>query len=264
MTVRVERGLDQLVKGRYKMLGTEAHIALSCETAGSLALAEGECRRLDRRWNATRPESEIAHLNSAREGIVVLAPELYGLIEAVIEARRAAFGELDDFELLPSSCAVMVPAGARFCLGRIVHAAAADALAGVLAAAGARGVCVNVGGYVRAVGVAPGVGPWVLSPVAEIGWSVVLAAGALSSSTGGPDHVVGFIGRPLCRREGERLVSVTVIAERAVQTAVLADAAVGMGLTNGRWLLEQLDVAAVLLRANGELVEVGNVREFRA
>lgn len=246
------------------MLGSEAHIALSHVNADALATAKAECHRFDERWNVTDPESEIAQVNGVRDGLVVVAPELYRLIEAIIEARRAAIGTINEFELFSAGCAVFVPAGARFCLGRIVRAAAADALADILVGVGVPGVCVNVGGYVRAAGVAPGPGAWAVDSIPNVGWRVALATGALSSSIGGPDHVVGLIGRPRCRREEERLVSVTVIAERAVQTAVLADAVVGMGLTDGRGLLEQLDVAAVLLRANGELVEVGNVREFRA
>jgi thiamine biosynthesis lipoprotein ApbE len=58
------------------------------------------------------------------------------------------------------------------------------------------------------------------------------------------------------------LASISVIGRYAAQAEVLTKAVFVAGPDVGTKLLEELGVAAVLVRDDGELLEVGNVREL--
>lgn len=136
--------------------------------------------------------------------------------------------------------------------------------------AGLEGLLVNVGGDLRAMGRAPGDAPWgidvaLLPTDRTVRWSLTAGAVATSSSvrrvwdtTSGPAHHVldPRTGAPASTPPA--LVSVHAgaawWAEAAATSLMLLDAA-----DRGRWA-QEAGIAAVVVDADGTIVELGDVR----
>lgn len=183
------------------------------------------------------------------------------------------------------SCGVLrLPAGVHLDLGGIAKGHTADLLAARLLDLGALGACVNIGGDVRVMGQAPGGHPWVIALAGSTGPlreatarvqpampRIALAAGAVCTSStrrrrwSAGDREVHHLIDPDSGRSVDTGISVaSVIARTAAQAEVLTKAVMVRGMTVGRKLLESLDVAAVLVTDRGDVIEIGNVREFHA
>jgi thiamine biosynthesis lipoprotein len=159
----------------------------------------------------------------------------------------------------------MLPDGVGFDPGGIGKGFAADLVSDALAATGARGVCVNIGGDARVRGVAPDEragGVWtidVLDPGDDtVRATVALQAGAVATSSrvrrswvvGGQvrHHLVDpHAGAPV---ENE-IVSVTVVASDGWRAEVLAKAAFVGGVEHGLALLDDLGAAGVAFDRSG-------------
>ena len=194
-----------------------------------------------------------------------------GWVEAV-EAPVAAPG-CAGVELFAGCRGVRLPPGARLDLGGIAKGHAADQLVDRLLADGVTGACVNIGGDVRVEGDGPDGGPWVialdLGPEPPVPLRVLLGAGSVCTSSrrkrvwcAGSEPVHHLIDPRSGRSVDQGLASISVIGRYAAQAEVLTKAVFVAGPDVGQELLEELGVAAVLVRDDGELVEVGNVREL--
>ena len=221
---------------RFRAMGSDAHVLVN-GPAGLLQVARDRVEKLERRWSRFRPDSEISRLNALAGSPMAVSPETLGL------------------------------------MGGIGKGYAADLVVEELRAAGAAGVCVNLGGDLRAEGRAPGGGSWVVGiehplrpgPAA----TVTLAGGAVATSSRirrawGPagdrrHHLIDPVtGWPA----GSGLAAVTVLAARGWQAEVLAKAAFLGGLDRGRALLTAAGADGLLVDDHGRLHPSGGFARF--
>ncbi len=176
-------------------------------------------------------------------------------------------------ELDPIVSAVTLPAGVTLDLGGIGKGRAADLVAADLVARGACGALVNLGGDLRAAGTPPTDHGWIvdIDPVLErdLG-SVALHEGAIATSsqlTRAWQHRGTRLHHLIDPRTGvpadTDLAAVTVIAGEAWWAEVLAKAALIGGAGRATTLLDDLDVAALLVSVDGRTVELGTFSDFR-
>jgi len=256
------------------------------DPARASALADAGIDRLhdlERRWSRFEDDSEISRLNAAGGAVRQVSEETVHLVEAMVRAWHATHGAYDptllgalvglgyaasrDDETKRTSLApttslrghpddvrvdvrasmVQLPRGTALDPGGIGKGLAADIVAGELVDAGAGGAIVEVGGDLRAAGVAPGRQPWEieLDPCRDgtDGRRVRLSAGGVATST---SHLRTWThdGRPrhhlldpdsLEPARGD-VVSCTVIAgsaawaEAFTKVAFVRDIAVAMAL----------------------------------
>jgi len=204
---------------RFRAMGTDCHLVVN----GGRPLADAARARVDeleQRWSRFIDDSDVSRLNRAAGTAVRVAPDTIGLVGRAVEAWRLSGGAFDPtvlgavlragytrpFDELGAAPEpgqsplgvgaadiavegelVRLPAGTGFDPGGIGKGLAADIVANETVAAGAEGVCVNMGGDVRVAGTAPGGGtwtvavehPWQARPLALVG----LAEGAVATST---------------------------------------------------------------------------------
>jgi thiamine biosynthesis lipoprotein len=212
------------------VMGTTAHIVLVGGSRAALAAAIDRLRDLERRWSRFLPDSEITRLNdragtpqrvSAETALLVgLAQEGWRRTAGrydptLLHALRAA-GYADELPRRPLTDAdvtsppehdadlcgrivldrhaetICLPAGGDFDPGGIGKGLAADLVAADLVAAGAAGVCVNVGGDLRVWGRGPRDARWRISTPAWDDRVLSLAAGAVATS--GSTHRTWTVG----------------------------------------------------------------------
>jgi thiamine biosynthesis lipoprotein len=233
------------VEQRFRAMGSDAHFVVVGGPSGLLEAARRRVEQLEQRWSRFLPDSEINQLNRWAGHPVAVSPDTITLIEHAVVAWRLSGGAFDptvlgavirsgydrSFEhLIPGaagghSClglgadaivigreTVTLPAGTGFDAGGIGKGLAADLISAEIMAAGADGVCINLGGDVKVTGHGPssasfdagawggGDGwtiavehPWSPAPLVRVG----LVAGAIATSTtlrrrwhssGGPRH----------------------------------------------------------------------------
>jgi thiamine biosynthesis lipoprotein len=170
--------------------------------------------------------------------------------------------------------AVVLPPGVALDLGGIGKGFTADLVATELLAAGARGVLVNMGGDLRALGEPPAPGAWVVEIDDPLGTGrtgmVTLGTGAIATSTrlrraweqdGRPRHHL------IDPRTGEPaqsgLASVTVISGEAWRAEVLAKAAFVAGAHDGAALVEESGGTGLFVTDDGEVLELAGLDGFR-
>ncbi len=176
-----------------------------------------------------------------------------------------------DIELSPLLPAVQLPPGVRIDLGGIGKGRAADLLTAELLAAGADGVCVNLGGDVRVSGVPPIPPSWQVDLDSALAPSRTfhLGEGAVATSTrlrrswmqdGSPQHhlIDPDDGRPAWNG----LAVVTVLAESAASAEILAKAAFVAGPVAGVELLEAHNVTGLFVHDDGRVLELPGLNHF--
>jgi FAD:protein FMN transferase len=273
-------------------------------------LAPPLLERLEARWSRFRPESELCRLNAGGGVPVMVSDDTYDAVAHAVEAWRATRGHFDP-TVLPSllalgydrdfrsvapdgpaiepvapqgSCArivldplvhaVTLPPGTSLDLGGIGKGLAADRLVQALLAAGAIGVCVDLGGDLRVAGDGPSDGAWpvrIENPL-DTGatGSLVLREGAVATSTclrrswrrGG--RVLHHLVDP---RTGDSantgLASVVVIAGTTWWAEVLAKAAFVAGPTAGAALIGEAGVTGLFVDDDGHVTELPGLDAFR-
>jgi thiamine biosynthesis lipoprotein len=294
---------------RFRAMGSDVHVLVN-GPASLLQVARDRIEELERCWSRFRPDSEISRLNALAGSPMAVSPETLGLVGRALEGARVTGGRFDPtvlgdvlragydrtFEELGGAggaagsplgrgwarvvvdaarSSVTLPAGVGLDPGGIGKGYAADLVVSELRAAGAAGVCVNLGGDLRAEGRAPGGGSWVVGiehplrpgPAAM----VTLAGGAVATSsrvrrTWGPDgdrrhHLIDpATGAPA----DTGLAAVTVLAARGWQAEVLAKAAFLGGLDRGRALLTVAGADGLLVDDRGGLHPSGGFGRFLA
>jgi thiamine biosynthesis lipoprotein len=179
----------------FAVMGSAAEVTV---VDGPRSLVEQARRRLtalERRWSRFVPTSDVSRMNRAAGSPVAVSPETRLLVRRALEGHAVSSGAFDPtvlgamlrngysasyeqlgergrpepsplvtgatgIEIDDATGTVRLPARVGFDPGGIGKGLAADLVAGELLAAGAAGVCVNVGGDVRVGGVAPGGDAW--------------------------------------------------------------------------------------------------------
>jgi FAD:protein FMN transferase len=277
------------------------------------ARAETALRGREARWSRFLATSEISRLNAAGGKPTLLSADTYTVIDQAVAAWWATAGRFDPtvlpalraagydrtfdeiagepvvgavrppepapgcagIELDPRIHLVRLPTGVEIDLGGIGKGAAADLIAAEILAEGGAGVCINVGGDVRAAGIPPSERGWIVG-VACPGAvepplnAVALSDGAVCTSTtlkrrwttaaGQQHHLIDpRSGAPV----DSDFVSVTVIGARAAQAEVWTKVAFMSGLA-AIDELEANEVAAIMVRDDGSCVSVGALEELAA
>jgi thiamine biosynthesis lipoprotein len=204
----------------FRAMGCDVHLIVC---GGAADLIETAVRRIDdleHKWSRFIDDSEVNQLNRAAGTALPVSPETVLLVQRAIEAWRLTGGSFDptllgaviragydrSFETLgptpPSGYSplgpgaadievdgrtVRLPAGTGVDPGGIGKGLAADMMCDETLAAGADGVCINLGGDLRVGGAGPDGGTWtvgvehpeVAEPIALLG----MANGAVATST---------------------------------------------------------------------------------
>jgi thiamine biosynthesis lipoprotein len=211
-----EQSADAAV--RFRAMGTDAHVVVVGGPTGLVDEVRRRIADLEQRWSRFLPTSEVSALTARAGEAVDVSAETRLLVARAVEAWRLTGGAFDptvlgslqragysrSFELGPRRVAaglaivgctditidassVRLPAGTGFDAGGIGKGLAADLTVEEALAAGAAGVCVNLGGDVRVAGEAPAgttwtiavEHPWSRPPLVRLG----LSAGAVATST---------------------------------------------------------------------------------
>ncbi len=264
---------------QFRAMGSDAHVIVVGGPDDLAERARQRIDDLEQLWSRFVPTSEVNELNRRAGTAVPVSAETVLLVRHAVEAWRLTGGSFDPtvlgdviragydrtFDDVPGHAAsgtsalmigcsdivvsddvdgrghVALPAGTGFDPGGIGKGLAADLVVGEIAAAGARGVCINLGGDLRLAGESPTGDawtvavehPWATEPVVNLG----LYDGAVATSTtlrrrwevGGETrhHLIDpGTGRPATTD----LTLVTVVAGQAWVAEVLAKAVLLRGL----------------------------------
>jgi thiamine biosynthesis lipoprotein len=284
-------------------MGSQAELLAVGAPSGALSAARRRLAELEARWSRFRPESEISTLNGAAGRPVAVSPETLTLLALAVLAWQATAGRFDptildaleaagydrSFDRLPpgqpgadrsrptpgpapgltglgidvEAGTVTLPARTHLDLGGIAKGYAADLLCAQLQAAGAAGVCVNVGGDLRVSGTAPTGDPWAVAvphPHGGQAATLELTDGAAATSSplqrawqagGRPAHhlIDPHTGQPA----ETGILQVTVIAAEAWRAEVTATAAFLAGLPDALPLATHLGGEALAVDQDGGL-----------
>ena len=207
-------------------------------------------------------------------GTVDAPPSVAGRHQA---PARVHVQDPEPIRLDPITGTVWLAPGVQFDPGGIGKGFAADVVVDFVLAEGARGALVNVGGDLRAEGMAPEGSGWVVAVTDpnhpdRIVSTVALEAGAVASTwrtkrtwtapDGSPRHHLIDPSTGLPATTG--LAGVTVLAGRGWQAEVLAKAAFLAGPSEGAGLLAADDAAGLLFADDGTVHEAGAWADFGA
>jgi thiamine biosynthesis lipoprotein len=283
-------------EARFRAMGSEAHVVVVGGAPALVDLARDVLEDLELRWSRFRPESEVSHVNAGAGSPVAVSAPTLGLFARALDGVAITGGRYDPtvlgaveragydrtFELVasdpragssslsrgagaividPAGSTVTLPRSVGFDPGGIGKGYAADLVVRELRAAGADGVCVNVGGDLRVEGQAPAGGAWVVAlehPFRRRSMLVRLRSGAVATSTrlrrtwgppeAGRHHLIDpETGEPA--RTG--LASVTVLAAEGWQAEILTKGVFVAGLAEGLYLLASAGADGVLVDDGG-------------
>ena len=305
---------DPWVHLAWRALGTDVRVTVLATSAadaeGIVDLAPPILERIEARWSRFRPESELRRLNRAAGNPVVVSPDTFAAIAHAVEAWRASRGRFDptvlpslialgydrDFRsvapdgpgitgtgpavgcdgiiLDPLVHAVTLPVGTALDLGGIGKGLAADRLAAELLAAGATGVCADLGGDVRVSGRGPQAGAWSVNiddplQTGATG-ALLIREGAAATSTrlrrswrrGG--RTVHHLVDPQTGEPADTgLASVTVVAGTTWWAEVLAKTAFIAGPEDGAALIGEAGVTGLFVHDDGHVTELAGLHSFR-
>jgi thiamine biosynthesis lipoprotein len=290
-------------------MGTEVHLVAVGAHPDVLELGRRHIHELEALWTRFREDSEISQLNSAAPRPVRVSPETIELVRRSLEGWRATSGAFDptilgdlvalgyhsSFERLEEESppppfprrrggaagvvvdqrnqTVRLPEGAAIDPGGIGKGLAADIVAEKMLEAGARGVCVNVGGDLRVAGRPPTPAGWTVGVDDPFGGppltTLSLQEGAIATSSrlGRTWMRSGVLRHHLLepatgQPASTRLAAVTVVAGRGWWAEVLAKAIFLAGPSGGVALLEQAGATGLLLDDNRRLIAAPGMEAF--
>jgi thiamine biosynthesis lipoprotein len=293
----------------FHAMGGQAHLLV---IGGRHLLDEGRrlVEALEARWSRFRPDSDVARLNRAGGAPVRVTPETLLIMSLVVDGWKLTAGRFDPTVVRALEAngydrtfaevvrgrggpVVAVPAPGLQCvvhdvaggtvtmppdvgidLGGVGKGAAADLVVLELLAAGARGVCLNLGGDLRVSGQAPQPGGWVVAvedpfrPERELA-RIAIGDGAVATSSrlvrtwqrgeGSYHHLIDPRSGLPC---DNGLAAVTVVAGCAWWAEVLATATMVAGAADGARLLAAHDVTGMLVDDLGRERTLPGFREL--
>jgi thiamine biosynthesis lipoprotein len=296
---------------RLPIMGTQAHIVTVHGDPELLDEARDRLAELHAKWTRFEPDSEVSRLNANAGTALRVSPETVLLVGLAVTAWAWTGGRYDpsvlpallaagydrDFAELDATTtgtgdgrhsvgcaevvvdaengAVTIPAGTSLDFGGIAKGLAADLVVADLIDGGAIGACVNVGGDLRATGVSPQRGGWLVGVDHPHGHflagCVRVVDGAVATTsrmkrTWGPassqlHHVID-------PRTGEpartAVQSVTVVSDEGWYAEALAKAAFLAGPAEGAALLESAGASGLFFCDGDETVAVGRWNDLLA
>jgi thiamine biosynthesis lipoprotein len=283
---------------RFRAMGSDAHVIVSGDLVDGrdpVRVARDRVEELESRWSRFRSTSEVSELSRRAGEWVAVSTDTELLARRSVEAWRltgssydpTVLGDIlragydrtyDEVASAPAAgtselwlgCAdieiregaVRLPFGVGFDAGGIGKGLAADLVAEELMALGAAGVCINLGGDLRVIGVAPD-RAWVIglelgAGTDELLGTLSLAAGGVATSTTLRRHweIEGesrhhLIDPATGQPSDSDLVSVSVVAGTAWVAEVLAKALLLRGSKHAFDLIGGTGVEAISVDRDG-------------
>jgi len=290
----------------FRAMGSDVHVIVVDGPPGLGGQARRRIDELERRWSRFLPHSEISRLTARAGEWVTLSADSLLLVARAVDAWRLTVGRFDptvlgaviragydrSFELLGPDPAdghsrlttgaagieldgdrVRLPAGVGFDPGGIGKGLAADLVVAETLAAGAAGVCVNLGGDLRVAGRPPDGSAWTVAvehpsspePLTLLG----LHDGAVATSTtlrrrwasGGNErhHLIDpWTGEP----SASDLTLAAVVARDAWAAEVLAKAVLLRGAAQAFDLVAGLGADALTVDRHGAVAATPGLAAF--
>lgn len=282
------------LRREWRAMGTDVEVVVVGGTERMLDGAVARVEDLEARWSRFRPDSELRRLHAHPGRPVVVSEETFSLIERSIDAWHStggafdptvhdavrAAGYTDDFDHLvrtqPAGPAgrpapglgavaldrvvrtVALPEDVHLDLGGIGKGRAADLLTQELRAAGARGVCVSLGGDLRVDGEPPEGPAWVVAIEDVPTTHIALRSGGVATSStrrrrwsqgGEPRHhlIDPRTGAPI----EDAPAAVTVVAGDAATAEVLTKALMVLGPDAAGPLVTGLGATGIVVAPDG-------------
>ena len=303
-----------VLRSEFGVMGNTAKITVVGGSQQHLVFAQERLSQLEQMWSRFLPHSEISQLNSAQAMPVVVHRETISLVKYMIAGRRLTHG-LFDPTILPALIAsgyqasitnpmhiTLLPDGVKFNQsldlitmdeqeltislpknvtldpGAIGKGLAADIVATELMQQNVSGVCVNVGGDLRCIGIGDFNNEWTVgieSPIfqGEIISVVSLRDGAVATSSvraklwqhdGASKHHVINPNTGLSRKvETKSLLQVSVLAHECVWAEVFATALLVADSGMNFSIIDENDIAAFVVRADGDTAQSSNWISFQ-
>ena len=303
-----------VLRSEFGVMGNTAKITVVGGSQQHLVFAQERLSQLEQMWSRFLPHSEISQLNSAQAKPVVVHRETISLVKYMIAGRRLTHG-LFDPTILPALIAsgyqasitnpmhiTLLPDGVKFNQsldlitmdeqeltislpknvtldpGAIGKGLAADIVATELMQQNVSGVCVNVGGDLRCIGIGDFNDEWTVgieSPIfqGEIISVVSLRDGAVATSSvraklwqhdGASKHHVINPNTGLSRKvETKSLLQVSVLAHECVWAEVFATALLVADSGMNFSIIDENDIAAFVVRADGDTAQSSNWISFQ-
>ena len=294
----------------FTAMGSNAHVIVLADSVQQalelVQLARTTVDGLERLWSRFLAHSDIGRINSM-PGVPVRVDALsIDLVARSVDAWEQTAGVFDPtigrsmrcagydrpldqmapfvhssaaaapsprgIEIHRSASTIAVPPGVLLDLGGIGKGAAADHAVDVVLDAGASGAMVNLGGDLRAGGVAPENG-WLVQlecPGSEGQASIRIASGAVCTSStvkrrwntsdGERHHILDAVTGASVDSD---ICSATVIGATAAQCEVLATTSIAIGRSAATRFLETHHTSGVLVDEQGQLHDVGMIGAYR-
>src|SRR4051812_43649993 len=295
---------------RVPTMGTQAHLMSVHGEPELLEEARERLADLHAKWTRFEPDSEVSRINAAAGTPVTVSPETVLLVGLAVRAWARTGGRFDpsvlpalvaagydrDFSSLDASVtgqpgvpargcdgvvvdtehlSVMVPPGVALDFGGIAKGLAADLLVADLLDGGAIGACVNLGGDLRAAGVSPQRGGWLVGvdhPEDQgLAGCLRISEGAVATTsrmkrTWGPtsSHLHHVIDPTTGWPARTTVQSVTVVSDEGWYAEALAKAAFLAGPEAGPELLTTAGASGYFFIDGDQTVAVGAWDEMRA
>ncbi|MFM7059584.1 MAG: FAD:protein FMN transferase [Actinomycetes bacterium] len=302
---RTGPGRAGALRRAWRAMGTDVEVVLVGGTEAMLDAARSRIEGLEARWSRFRPDSELQRLHEHPGRPVVVAEETFAVLETSIEAWRATGGAFDpsvhdavrdagyteDFDRLdrvqaagpearpapgmdavaldPLVRSVTLPEGLHLDLGGIGKGRAADLVAHEALAAGARGVCVSIGGDLHVAGTPPEGPAWIIAIEAIPSTHLAVRAGGVATSStarrrwtqgGEPRHhlIDPRTGAPI----GHAPSAVTIVAGDATTAEVLAKAVMVLGPEAAAPTVERMRATGVVVGVDGRVIPLPGFEAF--
>lgn len=282
------------LRREWRAMGTDVEVIVTGGTAAMLDAAQARIEDLEARWSRFRPDSELLRLHAHPGRPVVVSDETFAVLELSIDAWRSTWGAFDpsvhdavraagytaDFDHLereqtagtiaapapglgavrldPLVRSVTLPEGVHLDLGGIGKGRAADLVTREIMAAGARGVCVSLGGDLRVAGEPPDGPAWVIAMEDLPTEHLALTEGAVATSStrrrrwtqGGEarHHLIDpRTGAPVA----DAPAAVTIVAGDAATAEILTKAVMVLGPDAAGELVSALRATGVVIAEDG-------------
>jgi len=211
---------------------------------------------VDAAFSPYRSGSDVARIAAGTLAPADASPQVRAVLRRCTRLRRATGGWFD------------VRATGRLDPSGFVKGWAVDGAVAILAAAGARNLCVHAGGDVRVAGSrAPGL-PWrigVQHPLERDRVAAVLAAGdGLAVATSGAYERGEHIVDPHTRRPPRGVLSVTVAGPDLATADAYATAAFAMGADGPAWTATLRGYEALTILEGGRVLSTRGMDVLRA
>lgn len=288
-------------------MGTAASITVVGGTEDDAYAARAHVELCERRWSRFLPASELARMNRAAGLPVLLPRDTYELVAGAVECwslsaglfdptvLRAleAAGYDDSFERASRTArpttrspgcggivlddelgAVTLPHGVALDLGGIAKGHTADVTATMLLDHGMLGALVNLGGDIRARGVAPTEDGWLIGIADPFDGALDLetvrvADGGVTTSTvlrrrwrDGDVELHHLIDPRTGRPSTSSIVSATIIAETAAWAEVTAKVALIAGPEDAAAIVRAAGATGLLVHADGEVTRLDGLEVY--